>query len=1260
MKRKSLVLLIGIFVLTSITQAQIYYQYNQNDPLNLQQIVDAMSDPNDPFYIIYEGIEVNYPYDGELIITPEFTFWNARTIYASSEFIQIAQNVRLLGGSTTYYELTFEGGLIGTEFYQDSQDLENLGLPIVYIDRYPSRFVNTVIERGSLKMDNGSGVCDLYGDIDLVVINGVSTTSFDDVSATEFTYDIQKTVDFVGVNFRDANDVVPDLCIGDVFHESPVKVNSARARFSDVEFTDWLGVVYDAGAIEANTSLVHVEDCTIEGLNTSSKSALLNVTGGLELNGIPNVYMADCNVTFCEGEESGVVSLREVDECLLSNNVFTSNTGSYAGTLFDYDSDNVRVENSQFVSNVCSGVDIQHSYYGYCGGAAFMYYGNAIPSSEDELHGFFNCEFYDNTASLSAIDVGAISFKSGNANVFGCSFDSNNSLCALRAKNPSERTVLKVGDCEFTGEFRCIDFEAWGHQLNRVSNCKFTESFSPLLAIILDDPQNSLGFTIDGILSKDCSYGLMFATAEDVEIYNSILWNTAASSEVAIGSQSGSFTISHCNIRGGQSSVVGGTPTFVDLHTDTPVLTSEDELVWNSVLVDEGVGTGSGSDELLDYDFDLTNRDIGWHKPRDIVTLTGSVSGLESKWYKADGQVSIDVGSTGIPAGTVVRAESYADVIIHSHGAQSLDIGSAAGTRTAIVGQPDRDLDPADLIQLDGDHLVGSDLSMQGLLFNYAPSMSDIGDLDVAVPALDFLNVDFLELNGDLSTALNTVEFQKYDNAMLAFSGCEGWIRNWNLSEQQPNDELPDFIGLVSSLVHVENVQFQLSNASDHPFALKYVGSYEGGTEALVSLSDFPKTFGGPGYEPLQIEQAFVRLEDNTFESDGAASMYQFQSATYMNEWGGNTFSATSFQTEPLIDVSSGCVDMFCGGNSFIWQSASSGNPAIAYDTNNPMPAMVPEWSFNWWGSTCTSEWDEEDLNDPALGLIPEWAWVTNSLSSCTGAPPVGCDTDLSDTAWLLAQGKIAEQGDFRHVAHEYYRTIVLEHPKAKEVVEATGRLKTIGQKGDFGADYYEFVRDDLFDAADESEAVLYHLNAVQQDCNGWLVEAYTGDCITANNALLAMLVGETDPKCIAVINAALTERSTYANCGGLLAMNETGLLAQPIARAKATRQLLLGRATSASEAAETVLPSAFKIESCFPNPFNPVTTVRFTVPTQSHVLVRAFNLQGQLVATLQDGRLESGIHNVQFNGSSLASGLYLIQAEAAGVQDVQKVMLVK
>lgn len=81
---------------------------------------------------------------------------------------------------------------------------------------------------------------------------------------------------------------------------------------------------------------------------------------------------------------------------------------------------------------------------------------------------------------------------------------------------------------------------------------------------------------------------------------------------------------------------------------------------------------------------------------------------------------------------------------------------------------------------------------------------------------------------------------------------------------------------------------------------------------------------------------------------------------------------------------------------------------------------------------------------------------------------------------------------------------------------------------------------------------------------------------------------------------------------------------------------------------------------SNFPNPFNPGTTIRYSIANASHVTLKVYDIRGREVATLVDGLQQSGAHTVPFNGSQLASGFYLYRLEAAGDVKVGRMLLMK
>lgn len=88
--------------------------------------------------------------------------------------------------------------------------------------------------------------------------------------------------------------------------------------------------------------------------------------------------------------------------------------------------------------------------------------------------------------------------------------------------------------------------------------------------------------------------------------------------------------------------------------------------------------------------------------------------------------------------------------------------------------------------------------------------------------------------------------------------------------------------------------------------------------------------------------------------------------------------------------------------------------------------------------------------------------------------------------------------------------------------------------------------------------------------------------------------------------------------------------------------------------------PAAFGLEQNFPNPFNPSTAIRYHLPSASHVRLTVTDLLGREIASLVNGRQESGTHEIPFDGSNLTSGMYLYRLTADGVTEVKKMQMIK
>jgi hypothetical protein len=89
-------------------------------------------------------------------------------------------------------------------------------------------------------------------------------------------------------------------------------------------------------------------------------------------------------------------------------------------------------------------------------------------------------------------------------------------------------------------------------------------------------------------------------------------------------------------------------------------------------------------------------------------------------------------------------------------------------------------------------------------------------------------------------------------------------------------------------------------------------------------------------------------------------------------------------------------------------------------------------------------------------------------------------------------------------------------------------------------------------------------------------------------------------------------------------------------------------------------LPRKFELSQNFPNPFNPTTTISFTLPESGNINLTVYNIIGEQVEQLFNGYKEAGIHTINFNASELNSGIYIYKIEANGLTKSRKMMLVK
>lgn len=89
-------------------------------------------------------------------------------------------------------------------------------------------------------------------------------------------------------------------------------------------------------------------------------------------------------------------------------------------------------------------------------------------------------------------------------------------------------------------------------------------------------------------------------------------------------------------------------------------------------------------------------------------------------------------------------------------------------------------------------------------------------------------------------------------------------------------------------------------------------------------------------------------------------------------------------------------------------------------------------------------------------------------------------------------------------------------------------------------------------------------------------------------------------------------------------------------------------------------IPIVYDLAQNYPNPFNPSTTIRYQIPQDGIVTLKIYDILGSEVATLVNEEKVAGKYEVNFNASSLASGVYIYKIQAGSFINSKKMLLLK
>jgi hypothetical protein len=98
----------------------------------------------------------------------------------------------------------------------------------------------------------------------------------------------------------------------------------------------------------------------------------------------------------------------------------------------------------------------------------------------------------------------------------------------------------------------------------------------------------------------------------------------------------------------------------------------------------------------------------------------------------------------------------------------------------------------------------------------------------------------------------------------------------------------------------------------------------------------------------------------------------------------------------------------------------------------------------------------------------------------------------------------------------------------------------------------------------------------------------------------------------------------------------------------------------NSSSNASTLAPAELKLEQNYLNPFNPMTRISFTLPTDGYVSLTVYNLLGEKVVTLAEMNMKSGINEFIWNAANQPSGVYFYTLKAGSFSETKKLILMK
>jgi hypothetical protein len=88
--------------------------------------------------------------------------------------------------------------------------------------------------------------------------------------------------------------------------------------------------------------------------------------------------------------------------------------------------------------------------------------------------------------------------------------------------------------------------------------------------------------------------------------------------------------------------------------------------------------------------------------------------------------------------------------------------------------------------------------------------------------------------------------------------------------------------------------------------------------------------------------------------------------------------------------------------------------------------------------------------------------------------------------------------------------------------------------------------------------------------------------------------------------------------------------------------------------------PLTYRLDQNYPNPFNPKTTITFSIEESAYTTLTVYDMLGNIVTELVHRELDAGLHLIQFDASTLASGVYFYKIETGNFVSLKKMIVMR